>query len=78
MSRLLRLTNSDTCGQFAGVAFEMTSELVVIAEFSGATRRIRTDDLLITKEFHCQILVARDTDVFQKAQQTLGLSLTVG
>jgi hypothetical protein len=32
------------------MAFKMPSEFAVIVGFSGATRRIRTDDLLITNK----------------------------
>jgi hypothetical protein len=41
---------SDNRRQFDGVAVEMNRKLLEFAGFSGATRRIRTDDLLITNQ----------------------------
>ena len=41
---------SDNRRQFDGVAAEMFDKLFEFVGFSGATRRIRTDDLLITNQ----------------------------
>ncbi len=41
---------SDNRRQFDGVAIEMSEELPDFIGFLGATRRIRTDDLLITNQ----------------------------
>ncbi len=41
---------SDNSRRIDGTAIEMNLESLIILEFLGATRRIRTDDLLITKQ----------------------------
>ena len=50
-----RLTNSDNRRQIDGTATEMKLQSLISVGFSGATRRIRTDDLLITNQLLYQL-----------------------
>jgi hypothetical protein len=49
------LTNSDNPRQIDEAAIEMNPQSFVFVGFSGATRRIRTDDLLITNQLLYQL-----------------------
>ena len=46
---------SDNPRQIDEVAAEMNFQCLIFAGFSGATRRIRTDDLLITNQLLYQL-----------------------
>ena len=46
---------SDNHPQFHGVAIEVSEKSIETAGFFGATRRIRTDDLLITNQLLYQL-----------------------